>query len=156
MIKLMKVGILIILLMTSFKVNVGVPTPTKVVKQEQTIKPSRSKAFQAAVNKRIHKLKIEHPEIVYIQFREESGNGGSALSVKHYNLFGMKYPTKRKTTAVGKTKSGYAIYKSWKDSVEDYKIFQKFYMSGLSRSQYLSKLRRSYATNPNYLKNFLK
>ena len=40
-----------------------------------------------------------------------------------YNLFGMRLPKARKTTAIGK-KRHYAVYKDWISSVEDYKHWQ--------------------------------
>lgn len=134
--------------------NRELPLPTKVENRKQQINPSDSQAFRDAVKRKIKSLGIKHPEIVYAQFREESGNGGSYLAKTQFNLFGMKYPTKRETTAIGKGKGGYAIYKSWQDAVKDYKMFQDRYYKNLSRTQYMRKLRTSYTKDPNYLKNY--
>lgn len=142
------------LVLASLCMSNMVPVELKQQKKE-TISPSNSKAFRDSVKKNIYKYGIEHPELVYFQFREESGNGGSDLSINHFNLFGMKYPTRRETLAIGKTRSGFAIYKTWKDSIKDYLIWQETYYKGLSRSQYLRKLRTVYTSDENYLKNYL-
>lgn len=145
------VGISLMLLVAKPVSNKGCPLPTKTeISQEQTKRPTLEE-----VKVKIEKLGLEYPKIVFYQVREESGNLTSDLYLKHNNLLGMKYPAKRKTLAIGKTRSGYAIYKSWKDSLKDYKLFQEEYYKGLSRSQYIRKLRTSYTKDENYLKNYL-
>lgn len=56
---------------------------------------------------------------------EESGNNGkySWLSTTHFNLCGMRYPKQRKTYAIGKTNTNYAIYRNWFESILDFKIY---------------------------------
>lgn len=66
----------------------------------------------------------------------------------------MKYPSDRKTTAIGKTKSGFAIYKSKRSCLRDYRIWQDKYGKGLSRAQYIRLLRKVYSMDEKYLKTF--
>lgn len=131
------------------------PVPTKVENKVEQVKPNKSKAFMALVKEKITDLGLENSRLVYFQFREESGNGGSNLSTRHNNIMGMKYPSSRKTYAIGKTSDGYAIYKRWEDSLKDYKILQDLSYLGLTERQYLRKLRKVYAVKENYLKNYL-
>lgn len=94
-------------------------------------------------------LEIEHPEIVFIQAKIESGNFKSNIFREGNNLFGMKVAERRITTAIGKLR-GHAAYLSWKDSVLDYKFMQDKYAKGKSRKEYLAFL-RNYAEDPNYI-----
>jgi uncharacterized FlgJ-related protein len=71
---------------------------------------------------------IKHPDVVFAQALLESANFTSKLFKTQNNLFGMKLAMKRKTTAVGKNKSGYAKYNSVDDSIYDYYLFQEYAM----------------------------
>ena len=47
-------------------------------------------------------------------------------AVEKFNrLFGMKHPTRRETTSLGRDNSGHAIYKTWQDAVTDVKLWQE-------------------------------
>lgn len=70
------------------------------------------------------------PSVVLAQARLESGNFSSVLCREHNNLFGMKLPAVRQTSAVRGTDNGYAVYDSWYDSVIDMALFQKWYRDG--------------------------
>ncbi|MDP2176121.1 MAG: hypothetical protein Q8K70_09465 [Bacteroidota bacterium] len=65
----------------------------------------------------------------------ESGNTNkySWLALKHNNLCGMRFPKNRKTYAISKTNSNYAIYRNWFESILDFKIYihliEKKYLS---------------------------
>lgn len=67
---------------------------------------------------------IKHADIVLAQIRLETGNLSSTISRKNKNLFGMKYPRKRETTAIGEY-LGHAKYKTYADCIADYAIWQK-------------------------------
>lgn len=99
----------------------------------------------------IKSLNIQHPEVVYRQYVIESGWGTSNLAVTHNNLFGMKYPQNRPTTAYGKTSNGFAKYRSIRDSIIDYALWQSFYANNLSETEYLSYLSKVYAEDPKYI-----
>lgn len=84
------------------------------------------------------------PEQVYAQIMIESGNLKSFLTKKTNNLLGMRYPFKRKTSAIGiylpdsnqiikgtqaqlkkySKHNHYAVYDSWEDCIIDYKFWQ--------------------------------
>lgn len=61
-----------------------------------------------------------YSDVVLKQFILETGWFKSDRFKKKNNISGMKFPTKRQTTAIGKDKNNYAIFKHWTDSVDDY------------------------------------
>lgn len=88
---------------------------------------------------------IKHPEIVYCQAILETTspnkNGqwvpfNSKIFKENNNLFGMRYIDTlyckkknipyRKTLAIGK-KNNHAVYRNWKESVDDYLLWQKMF-----------------------------
>lgn len=101
---------------------------------------------------------IEHPDVVFAQAVLESGNFTSKLFKTQNNLFGMKLPYKRKTTAVGKNKNGYAKYNSVDDSIYDYYLFQEYAMRKreMNKKEYISYIGRNYAHDKNYTKKLNK
>jgi uncharacterized FlgJ-related protein len=113
--------------------------------------------------------KILCPEHVLAQIKLESGNLTSFLLKRTNNMLGMRYPLNRKTTACGiyipakdtvivgnrdelkkylKT-DNYAVYKSWKDGVADYKIWQESNFNVTER--YLTFLGKVYAEDSQYV-----
>jgi hypothetical protein len=73
----------------------------------------------------------------YVEFKENN------------NLFGMKMPEYRKTTAIGINR-GHAVYSSWRESVIDYALWQGKRARYSTKNQYLRRL-KSYAADPNYI-----
>ena len=104
------------------------------------VKPSQFNLFR---------LKIAHPDIVMAQAIIESGNFKSNIFKENNNLFGMKMPEYRKTTAIGINR-GHAVYRNWRESVIDYALWQGKRARYQTTSQYLRRL-RSYAADPNYI-----
>ena len=98
----------------------------------------------------MYSLKIAHPDIVMAQAIIESGNFKSNIFKENNNLFGMKMPEYRKTTAIGINR-GHAVYRNWRESVIDYALWQGKRARYSTTNQYLRRL-RSYATDPNYIK----
>jgi flagellum-specific peptidoglycan hydrolase FlgJ len=96
---------------------------------------------------------LEFPDIVFAQAILESGHFKSKIFKKNKNLFGMKYPSKRKTVSLGK-RYGYSFYEFWEESVEDYYLYQEYLLKKkkISRSQYFLYLDRNYASNKGYSK----
>ena len=94
---------------------------------------------------------IQHIDIVLAQAILESGTFTSNIFKTKNNLFGMKVPGRRETTATNK--KGYASYSTWLDSVRDYKLYQDYVTKNknVSRSKYLSIISRSYSGNPEYV-----
>jgi hypothetical protein len=61
-----------------------------------------------------------------IKMEESGGNGHySWLSLKHYNLCGMRFPNVRRTYAIGKTNTNYAIFRNWFECMLDFKIYME-------------------------------
>jgi flagellum-specific peptidoglycan hydrolase FlgJ len=97
---------------------------------------------------------IKFPEIVFAQAVLESGHFKAPIFTIKNNLFGMKVPKKRETTAINKGKKGYAKYHSWDSSVDDYLLWQEFTLKNknqLTKNQYLSLLGKIYAKDKNYV-----
>ena len=94
---------------------------------------------------------IDHPDIVYAQALLETGGFKSRVCKDNNNLFGMKVPRKRPTTAMNN--SGYAKYTHWSESIKDYKLYQDYITrkKKFSRSQYLSILSKRYSETPDYV-----
>jgi flagellum-specific peptidoglycan hydrolase FlgJ len=95
---------------------------------------------------------IKYPDIVIAQAILESAHFKSHLFIRANNLFGMKIPNKRPTTAIGST-NGYSIYINWNSSVLDYKLWQDFLFKRkgiMTRKEYLLYIQKWYATDPNY------
>jgi len=99
--------------------------------------------------KLIIELNIAHPDIVIAQAIIESGNFKSNIFKENNNLFGMKMPEYRKTTAIGINR-GHAVYSSWRESVIDYALWQGKRARYSTKNQYLRRL-KSYAADPNYI-----
>ena len=84
------------------------------------------------------------PEAVFAQIQIESAHMKSFLFQKTNNFFGMRFPCKRSTSAIGvylpdsdtiilgsqkdlkkyASKNNYAVYACWQDCVKDYKLWQ--------------------------------
>jgi flagellum-specific peptidoglycan hydrolase FlgJ len=112
----------------------------------QTI--NKTKVYQEIVD-----LEIKFPDIALAQAVLESGNFSSKIAKKNNNLFGMRMPKIRKTTAIGQ-RYGYAKYNNWKDSIKDYKLWQDVILKkypNMTRSQYKSYINRVYSTGKNYI-----
>ena len=91
---------------------------------------------QEQVAKELVRLGIPHSRIVLAQARLESGNMKSDFYLRTNNLFGIKH---------GKR---YAIYRTWRESVADYK---KRISSRYTGGDYYAFLRRiGYAKDPKY------
>lgn len=117
----------------------------------------------------IEKQGVLCPEQVHAQILLESGNLHSFLTRRTNNLLGMRYPFKRKTTAIGiylperkiivkgdqlallkyRGENHYAVYSSWQDCVADYKLWQDQCFKLTDR--YLSFLGTYYAEDENYI-----
>jgi uncharacterized FlgJ-related protein len=101
---------------------------------------------------------IKHPDVVFAQAVLESANFTSKLFKTQNNLFGMKLARKRKTTAIGKNKNGYAKYNSVDDSIYDYYLFQEYAMrkKEMTKKEYISYIGRNYAYDKSYVQKLNK
>lgn len=101
--------------------------------------------------KTLKDMGVQHVDIVLAQAILESGTFTSNIFKTKNNMFGMKVPGRRETTAINK--KGYAAYTSWMDCVKDYKLYQDYVTKNksVSRSRYLDILAKGYCNNPNYV-----
>jgi uncharacterized FlgJ-related protein len=98
----------------------------------------------------IKELDIKYPEIVMAQAILESGHFKSKLFKNNNNLFGFRQAKRRETTSIG-TKNGYAYYKSWRESVIDYQMYSKRYLSHIkTEEEYIKYLNKHYSESKNY------
>jgi len=67
---------------------------------------------------------VQHKEVVMQQVYLETGNLQSDICTNNNNLFGMKLPRVRKTTAVGSSR-GHAQYDDFVLSILDYALWQQ-------------------------------
>jgi flagellum-specific peptidoglycan hydrolase FlgJ len=108
---------------------------------------------QREVYEELVRLDVKFPDIVLAQTILESGNYSSKVAKQNNNLFGMRMPKVRQTTAIGQ-RYGYARYYNWKDSVKDYKLWQEALLKkypNMTRGQYKSYINRVYSTGKNYI-----
>ena len=105
--------------------------------------------FKDSILNFIFELRLEHPYIVYSQAIIESGNFTSNIWKENNNMFGMKMPERRPTLAISINK-GHSVYKSWKECIIDYALFQSSYLRGLSEDEYFTKIGNSYAEDDSY------
>jgi flagellum-specific peptidoglycan hydrolase FlgJ len=105
---------------------------------------------------KILKMDIAYPEVVFAQALIETGNFTSNIYIENNNLFGMKLPKRRQTTAIGENRN-HAIYTSWTQSLADYKLWQdKMIHKAPTLEDYLNYLGRNYAEDKNYIKKIRK
>ena len=123
------------------------PIPEMLVDLEdyRNIEVNDSTAFGVMIE-----FEIQHPHIVLAQMKIESGNYGSRIARNNNNYFGMRQPSTRVTVSLG-SRNGYARYRSWAYSILDYALWQRQYAWNLTEEQYLAKLGRTYAEDPNYV-----
>ena len=117
---------------------------------KSTVPVQDSLVLRDSILNEIYNMRIEHPYIVYAQAIIESGNFTSKIWKENNNMFGMKMPERRATLAIG-IRSGHSIYKSWKDCLIDYALYQMSYMRGLTEDEYFDKLKQSYASDEYYI-----
>ena len=89
-------------------------------------------------------LNIRFPRIVYAQARIESGNFQSNIFRANRNLFGMRLATTRPSTNKGQ-EAGFAIYTTWRESVQDYAMFSAAYLNNIkTEDEYFQYLAQNY------------
>jgi flagellum-specific peptidoglycan hydrolase FlgJ len=105
----------------------------------------------------LKELNIKYPEVALAQMKLESANGTSKIFKENNNLFGMKLPKFRPTTALGE-KNNHSYYSHWRQSVVDYAIWQSFVMNPenvASEKNWVEYLNRMYAEDGSYGKKIL-
>lgn len=89
------------------------------------------------VEKELIRQNVPHHKIVLAQARLETGNFKSKGCRIHHNLFGIKHGKK------------YARYKTWQDSIKDYKERISSRYKGGNYLLFLKKIK--YAKDPKYI-----
>ena len=91
---------------------------------------------------------VKHRDVVKRQIMLETGNLTSRICIENRNLFGMREPRVRETTALG-TKNHHAYYASYHASIRDYALWQSYSYKGGDYYAFLSSV--GYATAPHYI-----
>lgn len=100
----------------------------------------------------MNQIGILYPDVVLAQAKIETGNFTSVIFRENNNLFGMKLPESRTTTAVGESRN-HAMYRSWVQSIIDYKLWQdQMIHRAPTKRRYLEYLSRNYAEDKTYIK----
>ena len=142
-----------VFLLTLVLFFIGSPLKTSEM-LAQTKENVQENITHESLYEQIIKFGIKFPDVVFAQAVLESGNFTSRLFQSANNLFGMKIPTKRESSAIGQTKSGYSKYDDWNFSVYDYFLWQDYMLKrhgDLTKSQYLALLGRIYAEDKRYV-----
>ena len=104
------------------------------------------------VYKQLVRIGVAYPDVVLAQAKIETGNFTSKIFRENNNMFGMKLPERRQTTAVGESRN-HAKYTDWIQSIRDYKLWQdQMIHKAPTKRAYLAYLRRNYAEDKNYIK----
>lgn len=127
-----------------FNVGIKFNEPIKPIIEPEIIDTLQLITFGDSVYQYIVQMNIKHPEIVFNQAIIESGTFTSAIFKENNNLFGMKIPFKRPTTALGINR-GHATYSSWQESVHDYALYQVWSCKNCNKQEYLRLLGSQYS-----------
>jgi uncharacterized FlgJ-related protein len=84
------------------------------------------KICDSLVLKELKKHNIPFEKKFLHRIKLESGNYKSKLSTEYNNITGMRFATRRNTTATGKNRFGYASFNCWIDCIRDLKLFIEF------------------------------
>lgn len=152
-----KASLLAVLLLVSFKTKEAVISKSNSysdklhlaymkLKQENENKLTKSN-FVKYIHKIKHKFKF--PKVVLKQIIIETGGLKSDICLENNNLFGFRKVTGRETTAIkGKLLNKYSVYNSFKESIEDYILWQNKYLGNCkTEKEYEKFLKYNYATD---------
>ena len=93
------------------------------------------------------KIGVKFPNVYIRQCIMESGHFTSRVCIQLNNIHGMHNPTVRKSTSIAPKGQKYAQYRSWKECVQDYKLWQNMHNDTISKIQtdkgYILFLRKS-------------
>lgn len=94
---------------------------------------------------------IKYPHIVLAQAKLESGTFTSKIFKQNNNMFGMRMPRQRPTTAISE-QNGFAMYRDWKDCLYDYALYQAYAMQTVNNeTEYFTRLEEKYCTDTGYV-----
>ena len=92
---------------------------------------------------------VQEIDIVKRQIRLETGNLTSRICLECNNLTGMRKARRRETTAIGRLKYGTAVYRDFRDSLLDYRLWQERYYRGGDYYEFLKS--HGYAMDKDYI-----
>lgn len=106
---------------------------------------------------------IRFPEVALAQMWLETGRFKSKIFKENNNLFGMKRARIRPSTNAGENR-GHASYSSIEDSINDYVLWQEYFMPRYENNygkietidDYIRFLQPIYAEDPNYREKLTK
>lgn len=75
------------------------------------------------INYWLEEYDVQHKDVALRQIALETGFLTSDICLNNHNLFGMRLPKIRPTTATGERKR-HATYEHWTDSIRDYALWQ--------------------------------
>lgn len=110
-----------------------------------------TKIYREIVFNAIDDMEFKFKDIVKAQAILESGHFNSDVFRQNNNVFGIRLPKKRETTAIG-SNLRYAVYGDICSSIEDRLLYEQRYLINLTRQQYFAYLDRVYAKNKSYSK----
>ncbi len=94
---------------------------------------------------------FKYPSVIYAQILLETGHFKSKLYSENNNLFGMKFPKQRETTAI-QEKNGYAYYSSLESCLKDRLLWDETYAAKIdSKEEYYKLLGKVYAGDASYI-----
>lgn len=137
-------------LFTGFGFSSGIELNAVIEKIPVIIKEDQEELNMDNVRNFVREMRIQNEDIVIAQIILETGNLSSDICKNNNNLFGMKVPGSRPTTAI-REQNNHAAYKNWKDSVRDYAIWQASFARNLSEDQYFQLLDQMYAEDTSYV-----
>ncbi len=123
----------IVFCLTSYKV----PGGNLVMTEEMRFQAERALFYfeireqpfsEELLGKCMYYERIEYKDIVLLQARLETGYYRSDIFLNGNNLFGMRLARSRPTLATG-SYMDHAQYSHWSDSVKDYALWQRWYLS---------------------------
>jgi hypothetical protein len=138
--------------------TINQPKTRAITEEEKIVIIKQHNEFSEEKLKEFLKAKqFKFANILFEQFRLESGNFDSPLFRNNNNFSGMRIATSRVTTRSGE-QGGYAYYDTWKDCVIDYALRQAPYMTNINtEEEYLQYLQDSkYAEDPDYINKLRK
>lgn len=99
----------------------------------------------------MNQIGIAYPDIALAQARLETGHFTSKIFRENKNMFGMKLPRIRRTTAIGE-QNNHAKYTTWIESLVDYKLWQSEVLKKANtKRKYLKYLSENYAQDKDYI-----
>lgn len=103
------------------------------------------------LRKYLKELNVKYIDVVVAQAKLESNDFQSNIFKQNHNLFGMKLAVARSSTSHSEF-SSHAVYKSWRESVLDYAMFQNTIIHKCKTvKQYKAYIQRNYSHTSTYM-----